>query len=99
MAALSPGVCGARLLSVSFATGIHMMFSRLEHDCPTIEEIGARFRAVADFYSVFFDAIGNGRAGAGPNDVLAKLLQSEEITKAVPKLLPLNLSAASDCTN
>jgi hypothetical protein len=75
-----------------------MMFSRVEYDCPTVEEIGTRFRAVADFYSVFFNAIGNAPAGGGLADVLAELLQSEELAKAVPKLLPLNPSAARDCT-
>jgi hypothetical protein len=75
-----------------------MMFSRAEYNCPTVEEIGSRFRAVADFYSVFFNAIGNAPAGASLRDVLAELLQSEELAKAVPKLLPLNLSAGRDCT-
>src|SRR5436190_7343193 len=74
-----------------------MMFSCLENDCPTIDEIGQRFRAVADFYSVFFNAIGNVPAGGSLADVLAELLQSEELAKAVPKLLPINPSAANHC--
>jgi hypothetical protein len=73
-----------------------MMFSRVEYECPIIEDIGNRFRAVADFYSVFFNTVG--MTGAGREDVLAALLQSDELAKAVPKLLPLDLSAAKDCT-
>jgi hypothetical protein len=75
-----------------------MMFSRIQRDCPTSEEIGNRFRAVADFYSVFFNTIGTPPAGAGREVTLAELLQSEELTKAVPKLHPLNPTAGRDCT-
>jgi len=53
-----------------------MMFSRVEYDCSFIEDIGNRFRAVADFYSVFFNAVGTTAAGAGCEDMLAELLQS-----------------------
>ena len=70
-----------------------MIFSRVECDCPITNEIGSRFRSVGDFYSVFFNAIGIKTTG---DDVLAELLQSDELANAVPKLLPLNLSAGRD---
>src|SRR5438067_1621949 len=73
-----------------------MIFSRAENDCPTVDEVGKRFRVVADFYSLFFNAIGNVPAGGSLANVLAELLQSEELAKAVPKLLPINHSAARD---
>jgi hypothetical protein len=81
---------------LAFAGDNDMMFSRVEYDCPTLKEIGSRFRAVAEFYSVFFNPIGNPTAGGGLADVLAQLLQSEELAKAFPKLLPVNPSAAGD---
>jgi hypothetical protein len=73
-----------------------MMFSRIELDCPMTEEIGGRFRVVGEFYSVFFNTIGIGPASGGSTDVLVELLQSDEFAKAVPALLPLNLSAGKN---
>ena len=75
-----------------------MLFSHVETACPTVEEIGNRFRAVADFYSVFFSATRSAAAGGGLPDVLADLLQSAELAQAVPKLLPLDLLAAKHRT-
>ncbi|CAN5455953.1 hypothetical protein BH11PLA2_BH11PLA2_32030 [soil metagenome] len=75
-----------------------MIFSHVENDCPTVDEIGERFRAVADFYSVFISAIGNAPATGSFADMLPELLESEELAKAVPKLLPINPSAARNCT-
>jgi hypothetical protein len=74
-----------------------VIFSRVEFDCPMIEEISSRFRAVGDFYSVFFGTSGISSIGDGPAAFLAEVLQSDELAKAVPKLLPLNLSAGKDC--
>lgn len=72
-----------------------MIFSCAKIDCPTTEVIGNRFRAVGDFLSVFFNVIGTATTGS---DMVEELLQSDEFAKAVPKLLPLNLEAAKDCT-
>ena len=75
-----------------------MMFTRVGCDCPITEDMGNRFRAVADFYSVFFNTLGTTTASVGREDVLEELLKSEELAKAVPKLLPLDLTAAKDRT-
>jgi hypothetical protein len=107
-AARDRSVCGRAVRpEYKFGGECVMMFSRIEtdrfheilgNDCPTVEEIGGRFRAVAGFYSIFFELIGNFPAGGRTADVLAELLRSEELAKAVPQLLPFNPSAARDCT-
>jgi hypothetical protein len=73
-----------------------MLFSRAEMDCPFTELIGDRFRSVGDFHSEFFHLIGSMSPDAGTGDVLGALLRSEEFAKAVPTLVPLDLSAAKD---
>jgi hypothetical protein len=74
-----------------------MMFSRIEQDYPSLEVISKRLLAVADFHSVFFNTIGIPSPGAGRENVLAELLHSTELAKAVPTLLPLDLAAAKNC--
>src|SRR5258708_428330 len=73
-----------------------MIFTRVEFDCPITDEVGGRFRTLGDFYSVFFSTAGNISAGNGFAALLAELLQSDELAEAVPKLLPLNLSAGKE---
>jgi hypothetical protein len=73
-----------------------MMFKCVEFDCPIVNEIGNRFGDVGDFFSVFFSTTATAPAGDGPAVLLSEILQSDELVRAVPKLLPLNQSAGKD---
>jgi hypothetical protein len=65
------------------------MLNRIEIECRTLEEISRRFRNVGEFYSVFFRSTVSD-LGAGFQEVLS----SDLLHEAVPRLLPLNESAA-----
>ena len=82
--------CGTAL----FDESLKMIITQVEHDCPIPDEIVRRFQAVGEFCSVFFSATSTRAGGQDPSEVLASLLQQNELGEAVPKLLPFNLSAA-----
>ena len=71
------------------------MFNRIEIPCPALEEIGRRFRAVAEFYSVLFRPATPKHFGHDFQAGFLEMLKENRLEQAVPKLLPLSYSAAS----
>jgi hypothetical protein len=71
------------------------MFNRAEIACPILDDIGRRFLRVGEFYSVFFRPANATNFGQGHQALLLEMLRANYLTEAVPKLDPLNYSAAT----
>jgi hypothetical protein len=74
------------------------MFQRTEIDCPTLAEIGDRFRIAGEFASVFFRPAAPTASypdfGRGFQAVLEDVLRSDFLREAVPGLVPIKVAAA-----
>jgi len=70
------------------------VFNRIEIDCPPLNEIGRRYLNVAEFYSVFFRPAIPANFSSGSEAAIRDMLEANPLTEAVPRLVPINLSAA-----
>ena len=76
------------------------MFQHVGITSPTLDEIAARFRTVAEFDSIFFRPIAPPHLypdfSRGCEAVLLEVLESDFLRTNVPQLFPLDLEGARD---